>query len=225
MVRNDHFSLALSGLGLPSTIHLDCRWWVGQAGRQGAFSPMPFLYRVRTGIAGGPGGSQVSTMYFDATSPFTAQAAVDTVYNFWNNLKAGIANDLTFTIEPAVYTIDATTGEPTGIVSTGSAAVSGTNANDTEPWATQGLVEWRTGNFISGREIRGRTFIPGPTYDQSSGGVPSSTYNTRISSAVTSLLGDTDSALMVYSRKNFLAAQVDVGSPWTKWAVLRSRRD
>jgi hypothetical protein len=164
-------------------------------------------------------------MYFDATSPFTAVNAADAVNDFWDALKAGIANDFTITNEAAVYVIDATTGQPTGIQSVPAVSVTGTNAQDNEPFATQGLVEWRTGNFVAGREIRGRTFIPGPCYDQSSGGVPSSAYVTRVNSAVTALLGQLDSTLMVYSRKNLLAAGVDVGQCWGKWAVLRSRRD
>jgi len=183
------------------------------------------MFRVRTSFAGGSGGTGLNTFYFDATGPLTAQDAATAARNFWNTVRANMSNNLTITPDLAVYTLDETDGHPTAVTTVTGAAMSGQATADEEPWATQGLVEWRTGNFLPGREIRGRTFIPGICSGDSSGGAPTSGIQSAFASAAAALISDANSALVVWSRKNGYWATTTTATVWPKWAVLRSRRD
>jgi hypothetical protein len=94
-------------------------------------------------------------------------------------------------------------------------------------FATQGLIRWRTGVFIAGRELRGRTFIPGATESRSANGRPDSTYITTAETAAQDLLDNAalGAALVVYSVTHRQVELVQSRSVWGQWAVLRSRRD
>jgi len=107
-----------------------------------------------------------------------------------------------------------------------STVVTGTEGTEKLPPATQGLIEWRTGFFVGGREIRGRTFIPGLSNSSSAAnGVPTSTWLTLAAAASTAIIGWTSSDFVVYSPTKHQKALVTAGQPWNEWAVLRSRRD
>lgn len=226
MVRKDYFLIILSGLIHALDAAIGCRWWVGQAGGEGARSTVTSLYRVRTAIAGGSGAAQVGTHYFDATSPNTAQAAADAVHAFWDSIKASINNTFTFQVEPAVESVDSTTGQPTGITQVTSTVVTGTSATAYLPSATQALVQWRTGFFLGGREIRGRTYVPGIISSAiTNQGTPGPALVTALNTAASQIITWASSDFVVYSRRHHAIGLVNSGTPWTKFAVLRSRRD
>lgn len=186
---------------------------------------MSNIWQVRTAITGGSGAAQVSTMFFDQAAGLTAQGAADAVHAFWDTLKTKIVNSYTFDVEPVVEDIDTATGSPTGLTAVTVASVSGTLVGDPNPWATQGLVSWRTGVFLGGREIRGRTFIPGSWENDNTAGVPQASYVAALNSAAATLATDPNSSLCIYSRKKRAIGVVSTGQAWTKWAILRSRRD
>lgn len=164
-------------------------------------------------------------MFFDQAAGLTAQDAADAVRAFWLTCADNMADDYTAQVELAVEDIDYTTGKPVGVTAVTASLVTGTQSADPLPWATQALVSWRTGTFVSGREIRGRTFIPGMVETLSSNGVPAGSIFTSINGAASTLASDTDSSLAIFSRKKHAVGIVTSGSMWTKWAVLRSRRD
>lgn len=182
------------------------------------------MFRVRTQFQGSQGGILLSTQYFNIIGGLTAANAVADLHAFWNTIKSNICNDLTIQIEPEVAEINVATGDLEGLVPVSSTQLTGGEPSDPEPWMTQGLLQLRTGTFIGGREIRGRIFIPGATFQQSSGGVPTSTYKTLVEGAAATLLSSADSELMVWSKKNGDSAPVISATMWSQWAVLRSRR-
>lgn len=184
---------------------------------------MTNLYRVRTAIAGGPGGAEVTTMFFDGTSG-TAQDAADAVRAWWLDLQSMIGSAYTMTVESAVYTINSTTGQATAATTTTTAPVTGTRSGEPLPAASQGLVRWHTGTFIGGRELTGRTFIPGASELDSDSGRPSTGYKNIVNSAANNLWSSGPITFGIYSRTNHLFAQATGGSTWAEWAVLRSRR-
>jgi len=184
---------------------------------------MASLYRVRTAITGGPGGAELSTMFFDASTG-TAQNAADAVRAFWNDCKNFILPAYTFAVESAVYTIDSTTGLATAATGTSTASVTGADASDALPPATQGLVRWGTGVFVSGRELKGKTFIPGASEAYNTTGSPTAAYLTGINTAATNLSSAGPITFGVYSRAHHTFHEATSGSTWTKWAILRSRR-
>lgn len=199
---------------------------MGQAGGDEGRSLVTSLYRVRTTIAGQSGAGQLATHYFDASGGGTAQDAATAVRTFWDTLKAMISPSYTFQVDNAVELIDSTTGQPTGLVSTTNTLVTGTGGGNQIPPASQGLIQWRTGFFQHGREVRGRTFIPGLiAASQTSSGAPSATLITAANSAVGAIISPASSDFMIYSRKNRICLSVLQGSLWGKFAVLRSRRD
>lgn len=183
------------------------------------------LYRVRTNLVGGSGSDQVSTMFFSSAASETAQDAATAVRTFWYDMRGKVTSAYTATVEPEVFLIDQATGEPTGIESTTTTPVSFTDGTDKLPWVVQGLVQWTTGTFIGGRQVRGRTYIPGVTGAGNTNGIPNSDYLTALNTAAATLLGTTGVTLVVYSRKNHSAWPVVSRNAWQKWAELRSRRD
>jgi hypothetical protein len=183
------------------------------------------VFRVRTVFSGGQGTPYLSTFYFLPTSGKTAQMAVAATGAFWTAVKAHMANTLSFATEPEVVSIDAITGLATG--STAVTQVTGTGTSGGSPIApaTQGLVRWRTGVFTGGREIRGRTFLPGVTTGDNNAGVPIALYKTDINTAAAALIADANSDFCIWSKKHANDPLATSGVVWTQFAVLRSRRD
>lgn len=186
---------------------------------------MASLFRVRTAIAGGSGASQVSTQYFEDSGSLTAQHAADAVSGFWGTLVSVISSAYTFKVENNVYQIDVASGQPTGIVAVTSSLITGGVVTDALPWQTQWVLRWNTGSFLGGRQVLGHTFIPGATEGNNSAGVPDSGSRGVIDGAAAAVNGSALCNLMIYSRKNGQALNVLNGATWTKWGVLRSRRD
>lgn len=185
---------------------------------------MSTLFRVRTAITGGPGGSELSTQYFNAASG-TEQQAADAVRAFWQALNNYIHSAYTLTVEPLVYSIDSTTGLATSTAGTTTSQVFGTDGNDPLPPATQGVVRAHTGLFIAGRELTGKLWVPGPTEAKNTTGIPTGAYLTAVDAAAATLASGANYEWVIWSRKHFQFFDVTSASTWNKWGVLRSRRD
>lgn len=182
------------------------------------------MWRVRTDITGGPGGAELATHYFDVVGGLTAADANAAVGAFWHTVRDLVHNAYTFSTESEVASVDIATGQVTGLTPVTAIVWAGTVSGQPLPPASQGLIRWRTGTFVGGREIRGRTFLPGPTEEHNLTGVPNSDYITVANNAAAALIAASGTELMTYSRKNSDAAPVVSGSCWNQWAVLRSRR-
>jgi hypothetical protein len=183
------------------------------------------MYRVRTVFTGPAGAPWLSTFYFLPTSGMTAQQAVAATGAFWTTCKAHMVNTCSFATEPEVATLSPVTGEALSSTATTPVTGTGTSGGEAAPWATQGLIRWRTGTFIGGREIRGRTFIPGVTEGDNVAGVPGASYITDIGAAAATLIASATSDISIWSRKNGQNYAVSSATVWPSWAVLRSRRN
>lgn len=185
------------------------------------------MFRVRTVFTGLQGSPYLSTFYFHDALPVgvTAQQAVTATGAFWNTVDAQLANTLSWSTEADVATVDQVTGDITASTGTtpvsGSGGAVGTNA----PTAMQALMRWTTGVYVGGRQMRGRTFIPGLLTSSISGNGPSAALVTAMNTAAANLINDPTVENLVWSRKNARADLVTAGSAWTTLAVLRSRRD
>jgi len=100
----------------------------------------------------------------------------------------------------------------------------GTAAGDPLPQQTQGLINWHTLSFVAGREIRGRTFIPGPSESDSSAGIPTAAYQLILQNAANALVAESTANLFVWSKKLATIAEASSASVAPGWRVLRSRR-
>lgn len=188
---------------------------------------MALMYRVRTVFSGTPGSPYLSTQYTavpnDTPALVDAQAANTAVGAFWNTIDASLINGLSWATEGNVDVIS-----DLGVLSatfgvtpvTGVGGVTGVLS----PPATQGLIRWGTGQFIGGREVRGRTFIPAIPTSMISGGVPTGTLVTNANTAASTLISS-GVVPVIWSKANNTFRNVNSGSLWSQFAVLRSRRD
>lgn len=186
--------------------------------------PTSDMYRVTqvaTGVAGSP---YYLTGHFVA-SVGTAQQAADA----WRALLAAGVSEyvapMAFSAISDVETVDPATGNTTAVTAVTVAAMTFTDADQALPAATSLLIRWRTGTYIAGREVRGRTNIPRLGELDSTLGVPNSTVIALFAARIVTLLASAVAQLCVYSRKNGAWYSVATGSVWDQWAVLRSRRD
>jgi hypothetical protein len=185
------------------------------------------MLRVTTRFIGPPGSPYWSTHYFGGGTQPEADAAAAAVRTFWAGLVSGLRTDMLATIEPEVEQVDPVGGNVVAVYQTDVPSVDMTSTGDPLPMSTQLLVRWRTGVFVEGKEIRGRTFIPGYTENSSTAGRPIATTISGVLTLAQGLITDAAAAgeLVVYSPTYDQAAAVTATSVWTEWAVLRSRRD
>jgi hypothetical protein len=158
----------------------------------------------------------------DAT---TAAAAVSAVGAFWTAMKPYMVTAVAYTTIAQVDFINVN-GQHTGAANTTPSTGSGTGAGNMLPAAVQMLTQWRTGTYINSREVRGRTFIPGvASLTLTATGVPSAATLAAVQTACNTLIGNATAHLNIWDRTHAGSSQVVTGSPWSQYAVLRSRRD
>lgn len=183
------------------------------------------MWRVRTVLTGLAGSPYLNTFYFDDDSAQTAQDAADAVGAFWTAVDAFLPNTLSWSTEAAVDQLGVDgvlTGSTPTSTSNGTGAINAVLHNP----ATQALVRWNTGQFLGGRELRGRTYIPGMSNStNTSSGTPDPTFTAAVDAAAEGLISDPNSELLVWSKRWSSSATVAAASVWNQWAVLRSRRD
>ncbi len=185
------------------------------------------MNRVRTLWTGVAGAPWYTNMYFTDTAVITdAQDAVNAVGTFWSALSGNIVNTVAYTVQGAVARIQTTDGQLVGAWACTPVTSAGTAAVDQLPRQVQGLVRWETGTVVSGRFLRGRTFIPGLGETLNNpGGVPSPTLVALFGTAGAALIADTGNELLVWSRAHGVANPAVSATGWSQWANLRTRRD
>jgi len=186
------------------------------------------IYRSRVSLTGGIAGAGVSTMYWAASAPPGAAAISAAVGGFWDAIVGNMVNDISATLSPELEEVDPATGRLVDVHAMTGWTKTGFDTGEPMPWATQGLIRWRTGvtTGTPAKEIRGRTYIPGVPVAKSTGGRPSTAYQTTLTAAVTAAVTTpTTVDLLIYSPKTAAAYVVTSGSGWGEFAVLRSRRD
>lgn len=185
------------------------------------------MLRVTTRFAGPEGAPWFSTFHFAGTAlPDAAEAVVSTEL-FWIELRTLIANNVQMTVGfDGVQDVDPSTGQTIAVHYPEERIVAGGGLGSALPQATQGLIRWRTGVFVAGREIRGRSFIPGLTSAaQAATGNPGQSLIDAVEAAVPQVIASVDNGLGVYSRTRGQFESATAGTLWGEFAVLRSRRD
>lgn len=184
------------------------------------------MFRVRTVFTGRPGSPGYSTLYFAGDTPGEAQVAVTEITDFWDGVSQFMTTGTTITVEGDVEVVDPATGQVTGIFAVGSESTTSTGAAAIAP-ALQGLIRWRTGDFVAGREIRGRLFVPWLSSEANTAGLPSTAFTAQMQASADNLLADASAAggLSIYSETHRQEALVSVATVWSEFAVMRSRRD
>lgn len=177
-----------------------------------------------TNVQGAP---YYTNLYFGGDTEGEADAAVAAIDGFLADLDPSLVNGMVATVDSEVELVDPASGNVTGVYGTAGATETFVAGGDPLPYSTQMLIRWRTGQYVNGREVRGRTFIPGWTESSSTNGKPLpgtvSTMATIAASFLTAASGA--GGLVIYSPTHGLDASVTSTSVWSEWAVLRSRRD
>ena len=180
---------------------------------------------VRVHFAGGPSGDWYSSMHIDRLLGGDAQASADAVHAFWDAMKAAICNDIQISIDPNVTIVNTITGEPEGIDTVTTSPISGGDTTDPLPWQTQGLIYWNTGTWVNGRQVRGRTFVPGPCESSNtSSGIPESGYKSALAAGAAVFVSASTCVPGVYSKAHQNVYPVVGATIQASWALMRTRR-
>jgi len=181
--------------------------------------------RVRMTFNGPPGTPWLSTLYFDRLLGGNAQASADAAWAFWEHLLPQIANDVALAQDAFVTVLDPVGGEVTGVEPIEPNSGVGGASGDPLPWQTQSIVNWHTGSYTGGREVRGRTFVPAPVETYNETGVPDGTQILKLTEAAALMVGLGTGTMVLWSPKNGLFYPIVAADVPAKWMVLRSRRD
>ena len=182
------------------------------------------FYRVSTVL----GGSQVEgggiTHFAFDISETTPQDAADAVIAFWSAIDTAMSTSVSWEVLDQVAMVNESNGQTSVVVNVNGDSGSGGASGTPLAKATQGVVQWFGSDWVAGRQVRGRTFIPGPTTNHLANGAPAGPYRTALQSAAEGLLA-ADQGLVVYSPTHGSLSAVQAVGTSSKFGVLRSRRD
>jgi hypothetical protein len=198
---------------------------------------MADLYRARATLTINGVASLITTYWSTSASAPDGPSATEAlarVRAMFNSAAAKIPGGSTLTFDTAVQILDDATGTlVNAATATAPTAVTFSGIGDPLPAQTQGLLRFTTGNFVRGRNVKGRMFIPGPAEgDNSSTGGPATAYLTAWNTAA-GLLGTTivtPISQVVWSRptgpgaSDGVSSGVSGRSMASTWAVQRGRR-
>jgi hypothetical protein len=208
---------------------------------------MALIKRVTTTISGTyVNGGGLQTFHFAGGTGTAAQLCA-AVGDFWNYNASVFVTGTSFVVEPEVLHIDDASGDLLAVTAGSTTTITGSAVSEPLSPATQGLIRWRTGVVEDSREIRGRTFLPAMCAADNDDGKPIAAALTVFNTMASNLIANANSELVIWRRPRkarpqvgspgdpwFLPAQsqrdgssatVTSSSAWTKWSVLRSRRD
>jgi len=194
------------------------------------------VQRIRATIAyplsGSPG---VVTLYTRSTGLEDGPTAVLTGDRLKDALSVNLScwpTSLTFTSDSFVDTMDPATGAITATTPYTPWTLTGLSGTDYLPPANQALLSWGTDAVISGRRVRGHTFLgPLPTAAAGSNGQLTGLYLGRFQAIANKWIdnGLTDTFAVVWHRPvggaGGTAEDITSAVARSKLAVLRSRRD
>lgn len=191
--------------------------------------PTSTIRRVETIVTGVAGSPYYVVGHFTAdtgTPTQVTQAWHKFVTGSTSGTASGFPVGTVVQTQPEVQLINPVDGAVIGLEDAPPITQNGANPGPQLPRQNQLLVRWRTGNYVNRREVRGRTNLPCVLEEASTNqGEVESTVVSGINTRASELIADTNSVLVVWSKKNGLWWAAATGSCWNKFSVLRSRRD
>lgn len=182
---------------------------------------MTVISQVRvawTGLKGLPG---VSTFYFDATTAIPL-AGLRTLFDAG---KATLPSPCVIQVPNSGLNIESTTGQPVSSWTSGSSAAVNCTGLNGYAAPVGGIINWTTGVYVGGRQLRGKTFlVPLITSQYDGDGTLVAASKTLWENAAATFLAGAPS-FVIWSRKNGTVSPVTASAVPDKAVVLRSRRD
>lgn len=176
---------------------------------------------VSTGFDGAPSYNSFYGIHETDDSDVTAW--IDSLETFWEAIDSLLGNDVVYNFDGVIERFDVSTGQTITTYTRPAWAGSGTGSSDLGPSGTCLVFQWRTGSYINGRELRGRSYISGiPDLSGADGLVSSGTISTANAAASAYAAGDLPG---IYSPTHADAATFNVGTVWNRFGLMRSRRD
>lgn len=188
---------------------------------------MAALRRIRTVFTGVAGTPWYSNLYF-VQAGGSADAQIDMVRDFWTALAGSMDNGVTATVEGDCAVIESTSGAVVGIDSGTALTVVGGSASAALPPSNQLVLHEFTSLFVGGRQLRGKTFIPGQIITVAdAAGAPTTTIKGTLLAAANAMVTASDSLgnWQVWSKTHLVASDIVSVSTPSKFGVLRTRRD
>lgn len=144
--------------------------------------------------------------------------------DFLTTIKFAFAGGMTWTFEKEIRVLSEADGHLIELQELANPP-SGAQTGGTQQLAdaTQMLLQWRTGVIVSGRQLRGRTFLPGIAQSEIANGNVRESSRTAVQDALATLIG-TGHAPAVWSRKHGTVAEAVSADVWNEFAVQRRRR-
>lgn len=139
---------------------------------------------VTSGLAGGP---YLTTLNFQAGAAGNEQDIADDITTWLGALKPRFNNQGLSLVQPEVLQINDVTGEVEDEFTVSGIGQQGSNTETREWSAKQGIIAWRTGTFVDGTRLSGRTFMWGVTGDAGEQ-VPNETYRNSVALACNQLI-------------------------------------
>lgn len=187
------------------------------------------MLRVTTFWSGLPVvGGGITQLYFNSNDAGQASGAASAVRGLWVALAPIFSGGLTAQVssEVALMNVDGTINDYA--VAGAQAPVVGGSGGDVLPPATQLLLRLQTSAIKNNRRVKGRINLPGQLEVNSSNGAPTASTISTANAALAAYIANVPQPA-VWSRPgpggSGIAPPVTSVSTWTKWAVIRSRRD
>lgn len=131
---------------------------------------------------------------------------------------------ITYTTFPYVEVFDSVTGLTSAQIPISPVGESGDDSATALPPTTQALIKWSTGVWVNGRQLVGKTFLPGFCEDSNeTGGVLQTAIATVVTNGANALISALP--LVVWSKTHSTFEPAATGTCATKWAYLSGRRD
>nr|CRY96784.1 hypothetical protein [uncultured prokaryote] len=149
-------------------------------------------------------------------------AAGEALRTFFAAIAGVIQNQTTVRWDGLATVVDPATGDATATLTGAGWDVTGSWGSGHSPAGLALVAQWRTGQYVGGREVRGRSFISGLGDINEGGALVPSPVVLSVGNAVDALADD--GILLVYSPTNGLAPVVNRGNVWNRFGFLRTRR-
>jgi hypothetical protein len=182
-------------------------------------------------------GGGLTQLYFQNLAT-EAQACVDATDSFLDALRVRLSNTITAAVSSDVPVYAEATGALLQVeVAAPNVPAAGALSGDMLPPANQALIRWQTSLVANNRVVKGKTFVPGiMEIDCVPPGVPSANLITAANAARDALLLDGVANFGIWHRpisdggdppvfSGGLFGIAESGNLWSKFSVLRSRRD
>lgn len=180
-------------------------------------------YRITTRTTQLQGGDAYNTFHSAGSTAPDAAALALAVRDWFTEFDNYLSDSAQVSFDGDAEIFDPANGQTLGIEALDPWLVAGAGPGSWAPAGTTFVCRWRTGSYINGRELRGRSYISGLT-DIGAGnpGVPPLVVEAMNDAMATFIATET---LAVYGPTSGSLVDVTSGTCWNRFGLMRSRRD